>query len=59
MAVASCLWVFAYLVVARPWRRPDTPQSSVQTVDEVMLHKPYTWYNCGSAAVRGRALQAV
>ena len=38
--------MLAYLLVAQPWRRPDIPQSSVQTVEEVMQHKPYTWYNC-------------
>eukprot|EP00439_Symbiodinium_sp_Y106_P084259 s53_g25.t1 len=51
MAVASCLWMLAYLLVAQPWRRPDIPQSSVQTVEEVMQHKPYTWYNCNPVYV--------
>jgi len=51
MAGAMMLWVVAYLVVARPFRRPDIPQSMLSTVEEVMEKKPYTWYNCNPVYV--------
>lgn len=37
----------SYLVIVQPHRRCDARASQSETVEEVMQHQVFSWYNCG------------
>lgn len=53
MLLAGCLWVICYYIIVRPDRRCDARASQVQneTIEEVMDHQVFSWYNCNPAYV--------
>lgn len=55
MILAGALWVLSYYLVVRPDRRCDARASQSETVEEVMQHQVFSWYNCNPAYVLKQA----